>query len=280
MRPALRLVAAAILACASVAGVPPVAAQVNDDLPELAGIGIDEKLNAQIPLDLSFKDETGAPVTLRQFFRPGHPVLLSLVYFNCPMLCNVFLDGLTDGLRGLDWTPGRQFEVVSVSIDPKDDPAGATRKRAHFIESLGRPEAATGWHFLTGDEASIRKLADVVGFKYRWLADRGQFVHSAGLFVSTPEGRLSRLITGVLFDPQTLRLALVEASHGKIGSPVDHFLLFCYAYDHTAGRYGPTAFKIMRLGGALTVAVLALFLLWIWRRDVHRHRVAGLGASS
>jgi len=167
-----------------------------------------------------------------------------------------------------------------VSIDPRDDPAGATRKREHFVTALGRPEAAKGWHFLTGNQESVHKLADVVGFKYRYLADRGQFAHSAGLFVMTGEGKLSRLITGVLFEPQTLRLALVEASNGKIGSPMDHFLLFCYAYDHAAGRYGPTAFKIMRLGGALTVVVLGLFLLALWRRDVHRHREAGLGASS
>ena len=272
---------AVLSAVALAALVRPAAAQNLEDSPkELEGIGIEERLGAQVPLDLAFKDESGGEVTLSRFFRPGHPVLLNIVYFDCPMLCNVFLDGFVSGLRELEWMPGREFEIVTVSMDPKDDAAGATRKRAHYVEKLGRPEAAAGWHFLTGDEAAIARLADAIGFRYRFLPDRGEFAHSAGLFVATPDGRLSRVVTGVVFEPQTLRLALVEASHGKIGSPVDHLLLFCFAYDHTAGRYGPTAFKIMRLGGALTVAVLAFFLLLNWRLDARRRRTAVLGARS
>jgi protein SCO1/2 len=275
-RPSTVFAFAAIVALAR-----PAAAQILEDAPkELEGVGIVERLGAQVPLDLAFRDESGADLTLARFFEPGRPVLLNIVYFDCPMLCNVFLDGFVSGLRELDWTPGREFEIVTVSMDPRDDAAGATRKRAHYVERLGRPEAAAGWHFLTGDEAGIARLAEAVGFRYRFMPDRGEFAHSAGLFVATPDGRLSRVITGVVFEPQTLRLALVEASHGKIGSPVDHFLLFCFAYDHTAGRYGPTAFKIMRLGGALTVLAMAFFLLMNWRLDARRRRSAVLGAGS
>lgn len=277
----LPLAAAILWTLATWAPATSVSAQVLEASPdELEGIGIVEKLDAQVPLELAFHDESGAPVTLGHFFTPGRPVLLNIVYFDCPMLCNVFLDGFVDGLQGLDWTAGCEFEVVTVSMDPRDDAAGATRKRAHYIERLGRPEAAAGWHFLTGDEATIARVANAIGFTYRYLPDRAEFAHSAGLFVVTPDGRLSRLITGVVFEPQTLRLALVEASNGKIGSPMDHFLLFCFAYDHTQGRYGPTALKIMQIGGALTVVAVALLLLASWRHDARRRRTGPLGARS
>jgi protein SCO1/2 len=219
-------------------------------------------------------------VALGSFFTPGRPVILNLVYFNCPMLCNVFLDGFVGTLRDLDWTPGNEFEIVTVSIDPADDAAGATKKRAHYVERLGRPDAAKGWHFLTGDQASVRKLADAVGFSYRYMEDRKEYAHSAGLFVATPGGRISRVVTGVMFEPQTLRLALVEASDGRIGSPMDQLILFCFAYDHTAGRYGPAAMKIMRVGGLLTLLVLVGFLAANHRREARRHRAASAGAGS
>lgn len=277
-----RLLPAAVLlgtalACAPVA----VRAQLLEDAPEeVQGVGITDRSGARLPMDLRFTDEQGNEVALGSFFRPGHPVALNLIYFNCPMLCNVFLDGFAAGLSDLDWTPGQEFDVVTVSIDPRDDAAGATRKKAHYLEQYGRPEAAAGWHFLTAKPAAVKELADSLGFAYRFLEDKGEFAHSAGLFVATPDGRLSRTITGVVFEPQTLRLALVEASDGKIGTPMDQFLLFCFAYDHTAGRYGPTAMRLVRLFGLMTLVALGVVLAALWRRDAARHRSTNLGASS
>jgi len=278
-----RALAPAVLVAATVlaATARPAGAQILTDAPdEVEGVGIVERLDAPLPLGLSFADEDGRAVELGSFFRPGRPVALNIVYFDCPMLCNVFLDGFVAGLRDLEWTPGREFEIVTVSMDPRDDPAGAARKRSHYVERLGRPEAQAGWHFLTGTEAAVKELADSLGFSYRFLPDRGEFAHSAGLFVATPGGRISRTITGIVFEPQTLRLALVEASDGKIGGPMDQLLLFCFAYDHTAGRYGPTALKLVRLFALLTLIVLAAFLAANWRRDARRQRAERLGAHS
>jgi protein SCO1/2 len=256
-------------------------AQRVEGVPEeLEGVGIEPRLEEPLPLNATFRDESGKTVALGEFFQPGRPVVVNLVYFNCPMLCNVLLDGFLYALKELDWTPGKEFEIVTVSIDPRDDPAGAQKKRERYVERLGRPEALQGWHFLTGEEARIRELADALGFSYRYDEELGQFMHSAGLFIATPDGRLSRFLSGVVFDPQTLRLSLVEASDGKIGSPIDQFLLFCFSYDHTKGRYGPAALKIMRLVAALSVLVLGLFLVTYWRREAHRRGPASSGVRS
>jgi len=275
----VRTVAAVVAAPLLLAGGA--AAQiVTDTPPELEGVGITEHLDGPVPLELTFRDEEGNTVSLGKYFEDGKPVALNLVYFDCPMLCNVFLDGFTAALKDLDWTPGREFEIVTVSIDPKDDPNGAMAKRQFYIEKLGRPEAAAGWHFLTGEEKDIRALADAVGFNYRYDEEKKQFMHSACLFLATPEGHLSRYLYGVMFDPRTLRLSLVEASDGRIGSPVDQVLLFCFAYDHTQGRYGPAVMNIMRAGAALTLLVLAVFLAVYWRRESHRGHAPSLGARS
>jgi protein SCO1/2 len=269
----------ALAAWAAAAG--PARAQLLEDAPEpLEGVGIDEKLDAPLPLELTFRDETGGTVTLGRYFGQGRPVALCFVYFDCPMLCNVFLDGFTATLREMDWTPGREFEVVTVSMDPRDTPEGAVAKRAHYVESLGKPGAMEGWHFLTGEEAAIRRLADAAGFRYRFDEETGEFQHSAGVFLTTPDGRISRVLYGVMFQPQTLRLSLVEASDGRIGSPMDQVLLFCFAYDHTEGRYGPAAMKIMRAGGALTMLAVAVFLVAYWKRDSRRGHGPTLGAHS
>lgn len=282
MRPVHRspILAGAVLLAAALAAAPARAQLVEDTPKELEGVGITDKPDSPLPLDLTFKDENGETVTLGKYFKQGKPVALSLVYFNCPMLCNLFLDGFTAGVRDLGWTPGDQFEAVTVSIDPTDTPEGATAKREHYVESLGKPEAAAGWHFLTGTDENVHRLADAVGFRYRFDEEKHQYMHAAGLFVATPEGHLSRTLYGVMFDKQTLRLALVEASNGKIGSPVDQVLLFCFAYDHTEGRYGPAAMKLMRAGGALTMLVFAIFLVAHWKRDSRRRRQAQLGAHS
>jgi protein SCO1/2 len=243
------------------------AAQILEPAPpELEGVGITEHLDASLPLELTLRDESGQVVALGQYFEEGKPVVLNLVYFNCPMLCNVFLDGFLATLGELDWTPGDEFRVVTVSIDPADGPEGARIKRDHYVKRLGRPEAERGWHFLTGSEENVRKLADTIGFAYRYDEEKAEFMHSPGLFVATPGGRLSRYLYGVMFDPGTLRLSLVEASEGGIGSTMDQLILFCFAYDHTEGRYGPAALKIVRAFGALTAVALGLFIV------LHRRR--------
>ena len=266
----------AAVALAARAGAQP----LEPPPPELEGVGITEHLDAALPLGLAFRDEAGRDIALGEFFEEGKPVVVNLVYFNCPMLCNVFLDGFLASLRDLDWTPGSEFEIVTVSIDPKDDPEGARAKRDHYVKRLERPEAAAGWHFLTGEDENIRALAKTIGFNYRYDEDMKQYMHSAGLFIATPEGRLSRYLYGVMFEPTTLRLSLVEASNGKIGSAMDQFLLFCFAYDHTEGRYGPAAMNLMRAFGAMCVVVLGVFLAGHWKREMRRKRVASLGAQS
>lgn len=259
----------------------PAASQLVENTPEpLEGVGITEHLDRPLPLELTFQDESGETVSLGQYFGDRKPVILNLVYFDCPMLCNVFLDGFTASLKELDWTPGGEFEVVTVSIDPEDDAAGARAKNKHYIEALGRPEASDGWHFLTGSEKNIQELARTVGFGYRFDEESGEFMHSAGLFLATPDGRLSRYLYGVMFEPQTLRLSLVEASNGKIGTTMDQVLLFCFAYDHTEGRYGPAAMNIMRGSAALTVLVLAVLLAWHWRRAPKGTPAATMGAGT
>jgi protein SCO1/2 len=241
--------------------------QLTESVPaELEGVGITEHLDAALPLELTFRDEAGQIVALGQYFEEGRPVVLNLVYFNCPMMCNVFLDGFLMTLSELDWTPGDEFRVVTVSIDPTDGPEGARVKRDHYVKRLGRPEAEHGWHFLTGSEENVRALADAIGFAYRYDEERKEYLHSAALYVATPAGRLSRYLYGVMFEPATLRLSLVEASEGGIGSAMDQLLLFCFAYDHTEGRYGPAALKIVRAFGALTAIGLGLFIV------LHRRR--------
>jgi len=254
-----------------------VLAERSEPLPkELEGVGITELPGARIPLHLTFRDENGNPVRLEQYFTRGRPVILTLNYYRCPMLCGLMLNGLMDGLRELDWQPGREFEIVTVSIDPLETPTLARLKKQSYMESLGRPEAAAGWHFLVGQPAEIKALADAVGFHYRYSEERKEYVHAAGLFVGTPEGRIARYLYGVMFEGRTLRLALTEAAEGRIGSTVDQLLLYCFHYDANQGRYVVAATNVMRLGGAATALVLGGWLLTWWLRGGRRHsREAG-----
>jgi protein SCO1/2 len=237
---------------------------------ELEGIGITERLNNPIPLNLEFTDEDGRPVKLGDYFQPGRPVMLTLNYYRCPMLCSLQLNGLIDGLREMEWVPGQQFEIVTVSFDPRETPTLAKLKKDNYLKEYGRPSAAAGWHFLTGPKASSQALAGAVGFRYRWNEDSKQWMHAAAVFVCTPDGRVSRYLYGVMYDPKTLRLSLVEASEGKIGSAFDQIILFCYHYDAEAGRYAPAAMNFMRAGGGLTVVALGTLLVVLWRRGARR----------
>jgi len=271
-RVTLRAVLALVLAGAWMPGV----AQRTEPLPaDLEGVGVTQRLDESVPLDLRFRDEAGNDVRLGDYFDSRRPVLLSLVYYDCPMLCTLVLDGMVRVLQGMDWVPGQNFEVITLSIDPHETPDLARQKKDNYLASYGRPEAATGWHFLTGDEDQIRALADAVGFRYRYLEQNGEFAHPAALFVLTPEGRISRYLFGVQHDPGTLRLSLVEASEGRIGTPVDKFLLYCYRYDAEAGTYAPVAMQIMRLGGGATAVVVGGVLLGFWLRDSRRRSKKG-----
>ena len=248
-------------------------AQRTEPLPkELEGVGITELPGARIPLDLEFLDESGATVRLGDYFAKGRPVILTLNYYRCPMLCGLMLNGLLDGLRELAWQPGEQFEIVTVSIDPSETPTLARLKKESYMEELGRPGVAAGWHFLVGQPESITPLAEAVGFKYRYNDERKEYVHAAGLFVATPDGRVARYLYGVMYEGRTLRLALSEAAEGTIGTSVDRFLLYCFHYDANQGRYVVAATNVMRLGGALTALILGLWLVAWWRRGAGREK--------
>jgi len=247
----------------------PGAAQELTQPAALRNVGIDQHLDAQVPLDLTFRDETGASVRLGDYFGTK-PVILTLVYYECPMLCTVILNGLVGALRALKFTIGDQFDMVTVSFNPTETPALAAAKKDNYLQRYGRPGAADGWHFLTGDEPAIRQLADTVGFRYTYVPERKEYAHAAGITVLTPAGKIARYFFGVEFAPRDLRLALVEASQNKIGTPIDQLLLYCFHYDPVTGSYAAAAMNIVRLGGGVTVIALAAFLLAMRRRERRR----------
>ena len=262
----------AVAALAALCCFAPTVAQSDPALPDdLEGVGLADKRDNQVPLDLEFVDEEGRPVVLGQYFSEGKPVLLTLVYYRCPMLCTLVLDGMINALKPLDWVPGDQFEIVTVTIDPLEKEDLARAKKQSYIASYGKPEAADGWHFLSGNPEGIASLADAVGFRFKKVEETNEYAHPAALFILTPEGRLSRYLTGVQHDPKTLRLSLVEASEGGIGTALDNFLLYCYRYDAEEGRYAPVAMRVMRLGGGLMVLILGAVLLTFWLREI-RHK--------
>lgn len=234
--------------------------------PQLRDVGIDQRLNEQLPLDLVFQDEEGRAVALRQYFH-DKPVLLTLVYYECPMLCNLVLNGVLRAIRTISFDAGRQYEIVTVSIDPREKPSLAKIKKRQYASGYGRPGGASGWHFLTGSEPAIRELAQSVGFRYTYDTARNQYAHAAGFMVLTPEGKLARYFYGVEYSGRDLRLALVEASAGKIGSPVDQFLLYCFHYDPETGKYGPLILNIVRAAGLVTLFTLGTFLFIMFRRE-------------
>jgi protein SCO1/2 len=233
----------------------------------LAGVGIDQKLDYQVPLDLRFTDEYGATVPLSTYFHTKKPVILALVYYRCPMLCTQILNGLESSLKAVSFNPGQDFEIVAVSFDPKDTWQIAGAKKQMYVKRYGRANTANGWHFLTGDEANIKALTDAVGFHYKYDPATDQFAHASGIMIATPEGRLSRYFYGVEYAPRDVRLGLVEASRNKIGSPVDQILLFCYHYDPSTGKYGALVMRMVRVAGAGFVLIGAAVLLIALKRE-------------
>lgn len=232
----------------------------------LQGVGIDQKLDAQVPLDLAFRDETGRTVRLGDYFG-GKPVVLTLVYYNCPMLCTMVLNGALRSFRALPFDIGKDFEVVTVSIAPEETPELAAEKKKQYVHQYDRAGGAAGWHFLTGDEDSIRQLADAVGFRYTYNPETGLYTHASALMLLTPEGRMARYSYGIEYSARDLRLGLVEASQNKIGSPVDQVLLYCYQYDPTTGKYGLLIMRTLRTAGLATLLALGLFLFISLRRE-------------
>ncbi|MDQ1728540.1 MAG: hypothetical protein QOD33_665 [Pyrinomonadaceae bacterium] len=253
----------------------PYEARAPSGLPKaLTTVGIDQKLNEQLPLDLVFKDEQGRDVRLGDYFGKK-PVVLSLVYYQCPMLCNQVLNGMVTAFKVMAFQPGQEFEVVTVSFDPRETASLAAAKKQTYVNYLPeakRAGAAAGWHFLTGDEANIKRLTDAVGFRYHFDEATNQFAHASAIYVTTPGGKLARYFYGIEYAPRDLRLGLIESAENKIGSPVDQLLLYCFHYDPATGKYGAAVMNLMRGAGVATVLFIVGMLLVLRRRD--RTRVA------
>lgn len=258
------------LAAAQMGAAPPPQPATPGVLQE---IGFDQRLGEPVPLDLAFTDEDGRAVKLADYFGKK-PVVLSLVYYECPMLCTISLNGLAGALEVLSFVPGQEFEVVTVSFDPRETAALAAAKKKAYMARYRRPEAHAGWHFLTGPKESIEPLTRAVGFRYVWDEATKQFAHPAGLLVLTPEGKISHYLFGVEYAPKDLRLALVDAAGGKIGNPVDQLLLYCYQYDPQTGRYSASILNLVRLGGVLTILGLGAFILTASRKRKPREAAA------
>lgn len=248
-----------------------------DELPpELEGVGIVERLGEHVPLQLDFVDEKGNSVTLAELFHQDRPVILTLNYYRCPMLCSLTLNGLVNGLNEIDWSAGADFDIVTLSIAPEEGPELADVKKRAYLTQYDRETAAEGWHFLTGRKENIEALAKAVGFGYRKVEKKNEYAHTSSIIFVTPDGRISRYMNDVQFEAKDLRLALVEASEGAIGSPMDKFLLFmCYHYDPEAGGYALAASKMMRLGGMLTIVAIGAGILLLWRRGPRHTHTGG-----
>ena len=245
----------------------------------LNDVGIDQKLGAQVPPDLVFTDETGKTVRLSDYFTGEKPIVFSLVYYNCPMLCTMSLNDQTRAMQAMPLNPSTDFEIVTISFDPRESTDLAAAKKKRYIHEYHKPNAAAGWHFLTGDEANIRKLTEAVGFRYAWDAKFNQYAHAAGLMVLTPSGRVSKYFYGVDYSSKDLRLALVEASEGKIGRPVEQMLLYCFTYDPATGKYSLAVLRLMRGFAVITAVGLATYMIINFRRDARRSTVGATPAS-
>jgi protein SCO1/2 len=270
----LRLSILALAFLGSLFGASSAHAQLDDRPVQTAGVrpallrdvGLDQKLGSAIPLDLTFRDEHGHAVALREFFGKK-PVILTLVYYQCPMLCTEVLNGLLRSAKELPLEIGRDFTIVTVSIDPTERPVLASVKHELYSGLYGRQGGVQGWHFLTGDEAQIRMLAQAVGFRYAYDSASGQFAHPSGIMLLTPAGKVARYFYGISYPSRDLRLGLVETSQEKIGSPIDQILLYCYHYDPATGKYGLLISRVIKAAGALTVLSLGLVIAILFRRE-------------
>jgi len=246
---------------------PASAQRTGQNRAEYEGVGIDRKHGDTVPHDLAFTDHTGAEVTLGEYFDGEQPVLLNLVYHDCPMLCGLLLNGVTSTMRNLDWTPGVEFKVLTVSFNPRESYEQAAEQRERYLAQLDRPEAADGWHFLTGDAENIDALTDAVGFNLKWIESKQEFAHPTTYVFLSGSGMVSQYIHGMELPPGDTRKALVEASNGNVGSPVDLVLLYCFQFDPDENTYTADAFNLMKAASVLTVLVLGGMLYVFWRRE-------------
>ena len=269
---------ATLCAQVSVGGGYVPSAPTADAIPELEGVTIIDKLDSQLPLSATFRDDHGNPVTLRDVLPKDRPAILQIGYMKCPMLCSLVMNALVRGIQDMDWTVGQQYDIIALSVNPKEGPDLAEGKKAGYVAEYGRPQSAAGWHFLTGEESSIRSVTDAVGFEYR-MQENGEYSHAAGIFILTPDGRLSRVLYGVKYDSANVRMALLEASQGKVGTTLDRIILWCHIYDAQAGGYVVMAMRVMQLGGVLTLMLLGGGLGWFWWREAHARRLAPPAAA-
>lgn len=239
-----------------------------DQLPQaLENAGIKERLGENVDLNLRFTDERGESVAISDFFKKDRPVILSLIYYSCPNLCNFHLNGLNDAMRKLKWTVGDEYQVIAVSFDHKESAELAKAKKESYLQAYGRPAADKGWHFLTGDEASIAKLAQSVGFSFAWNEETKEWAHSSAAILLTPEGKISRYLHGVHFEEKDLRLALLETAEGKIGTVIERIVLYCFRFDPKKNKYTLYAYNVMKAGATATVFLMGLFLVPVWMRE-------------
>ncbi|MFN0086512.1 MAG: SCO family protein [Blastocatellia bacterium] len=269
--------AIALLSALCIAGYSQPASQRP---PVLRDVNIDQLLNNQVPLDLEFRDETGKPVRLQDYFK-DKPVILSLVYFDCPQLCTMELTGLLGCFKTLPMMAGKDFVSVTVSFDPREKPALAAAKKEEYLRRLAKPEAVPGWHFLTGDEAQIEALTRSVGFRFVWDPVTKQYAHSSGIIILTPQGKVSRYFFGIEYAPRDVRFGLIDASQGKVGSLADQLILYCYQYDPERGTYGLVMTRLLRIFGGITIVTLVALILFLRRKDKQKQaewaRTAGAG---
>lgn len=239
--------------------------------PQLTGVGYDQRLGDRLPLGLAFHDETGKKVRLADYFK-ARPVVFAFAYYSCPMLCTVVLDDLASTLKAVGLTPGKDFDVVVASFDPRDTPGAAAETKTKVVSRYGDAATASGWHFLSGDEASIRQLTRAIGFRYHWDERTKEFAHAAGVVVLTPEGQISRYFYGIDYPPRDVRLGLVEAASRRIGTVSDRLLLFCFHYDPAVGKYSAATFNILRVSAAVTLFGLVSMIVILRRREINSLR--------
>jgi len=276
---------AVLLAVASVSSVAmaqyaapaPTVPSPTGEVPGLARIGVDEHLDAQLPLDLRFRDEQGRTVQLGDFFDGEHPVLLNFAYYTCPTLCSFVLDGMAASVKEVEWTAGDEYQIVTISIDPRDTPERALAKRQEMLAKYGRPAAAHGWHFLVGDEESIQAATRAAGFRYFYNASLEQYAHPAIVMAMTPQGHFARYLYGIQYPANDVRISLLEASEGHSLSATDRIILFCYHYDPGTHEYSLVAVNLMKLGGALTMLAFGTFFAVLFWRERKRRRVTRMG---
>ncbi len=236
---------------------------------QLESVGIEQKLNSQLPLDAVFKDENGKQVRLGEYFNQGRPVILAFVYYECPMLCNEVLSGLTGALKGVSFEPGEDFDVVAISFDPGENELDglSKKKKEAYLQRYGKPETANGWHFLTGTRPEIEKVTKAAGFNYVFDESTDQYAHAGGVMITTPAGKMSRYLYGIDYSPKDLKFGVMDSAENKIGTPVEQLYLYCFHYDPSTGQYGLAILNIIRVTGVLTLAGMGVLFLFFWRRN-------------